>query len=391
MVNILNNPKAKVPLRIERLTLRLQGYEFDLKHISSEQNISDYSSRHPFDTCATKNNENEKYVNFVSKFACPNAITLDEIKHETKRDEMLQNLAKLVRTGEWYKLDKPEQYSEFKKADTKTLKYYRRLQNELTVSANNNLLLKGHRIILPQYYHKIAVTLAHRGHQGIEKTKTLLRSKVFFLNMDQQIEDAIRHCIPCQAVSNEKAPATLKVMPTPKHVWQCLNMDYLGPLPNRSYVLVVLDQCSRFPEVEFVTSRSANQLIPCLERMFSTYGIPETIVTGNGPPFKSSQLKEYMTQNGIKHRRITPLWPQANAEAERFMKPLTNIIQTAFIEKKSWKSEVYKFLFAYRSTPHSTTNIAPSELMFNRKIKYVIPNFDYQPSEDLVEKMEEND
>ena len=83
-----------------------------------------------------------------------------------------------------------------------------------------------------------------------------------------------------------------------------------------------------------------------------------------------------------------PLWPQANAEAERFMKPLTKIIQTAFIEKKSWKSEVYKFLFAYHSTPHSTTNIALSELMFNRRIKYVIPNFDYQPSEDLREKME---
>ena len=97
---------------------------------------------------------------------------------------------------------------------------------------------------MPQYDHKVAVTLAHRGHQGIEKTKTLLRSKVFFLNMDQLTEDEIRHCIPCQAVSKEKAPATLKVMPTPKHVWQCLKIDYFGRLPNGSYVLVVLDQRS---------------------------------------------------------------------------------------------------------------------------------------------------
>ena len=31
--NILNNPKATIPLRIERLTLRLQDYQFILKHV----------------------------------------------------------------------------------------------------------------------------------------------------------------------------------------------------------------------------------------------------------------------------------------------------------------------------------------------------------------------
>ena len=73
-------------------------------------------------------------------------------------------------------------------------------------------------------------------------------------------------------------------MQTPQHVWQCLKIDYLGPMPNGSYVLAVIAQRS----VKFVTNTSANQLTPCLERMFSIYGIPETIVTDNGPPFKSS-------------------------------------------------------------------------------------------------------
>ena len=95
-----------------------------------------------------------------------------------------------------------------------------------------------------------------------------------------------------------------------------------------------------------------------------------------------------MIQNGITHRKITP---QANGEAERFMKPLTKISQTAKIENKNWKSEVYKFLFAYRSTPHSSTKVAPAELMFNRKIRYTIPNSCYEVAEDIQKKLEEND
>ena len=54
---------------------------------------------------------------------------------------------------------------------------------------------------MPKFYHKIAIDLAHQGHQGIEKTKQLLRSKLFFLNMDQQIdEEKILLCISCQSV-----------------------------------------------------------------------------------------------------------------------------------------------------------------------------------------------
>ena len=73
------------------------------------------------------------------------------------------------------------------------------------------------------------------------------------------------------------------------------------------------------------------------------------------------------------------------------MKPLTKISQTAKIENKNWKSEVYKFLFAYRSTPHSSTKVAPAELMFNRKIRYTIPNSSYEVAEDIQKKVEEND
>ena len=47
-VSILSKTKTIVPLNIERLILHLQGYDFDIVHISSNKYISDYSSQHSF-------------------------------------------------------------------------------------------------------------------------------------------------------------------------------------------------------------------------------------------------------------------------------------------------------------------------------------------------------
>ena len=80
LMHILNNPRANVPLRIERLTLRLQGYDFTLKHVMSEQNIADYSSRHPYRAKTDELSTTESYINFVANYQCPKALTLDHIK-----------------------------------------------------------------------------------------------------------------------------------------------------------------------------------------------------------------------------------------------------------------------------------------------------------------------
>ena len=43
-------------------------------------------------------------------------------------------------------------------------------------------------------------------------------------------------------------------------------------------------------------------------------GILEEIISDNGPPFDSAELGDYMKRKGIKHHRVTPLWPQASRE-----------------------------------------------------------------------------
>ena len=52
--------------------------------------------------------------------------------------------------------------------------------------------------------------------------------------------------------------------------------------------------------------------------VFATPGIPETLKTDNGPPFQGFEFRKFMQYCGIRHRRITPLWPRSNAQAGNF-------------------------------------------------------------------------
>lgn len=393
LVNILNNPKSIVPPRIERLTLRLRGYDFDLQHVKSADNISDYSSRHPHDESDRAFEEStEEYINTIVEYSRPNAITIEDIKRETKNDKICNKLIELVNTQQWNWLDNKEAIQTFSEEDIKELKHYRSFREQLSLSEGHDIILKHTKIVLPKCYHNIAVNLAHVGHQGIVKTKALLRSKVYFKNIDEMVKKRINECIACQAVDTKPRASPVQIMEIPKNVWSTVNADFIGPFPNGKYLFVIIDQRSRFPVVETVNSTSANTLIPCLQQIFCTYGNPDTIVTDNGPPFQSTEFADFLHKCGTKHRRITPIWPQANGEAERFMKPLKKIAQTANIENKNWISELHNFLFSYRNTPHSSTKVAPAAMMFNRNPNFNIPQLTSKVNiEDLQQKTDAND
>ena len=77
---------------------------------------------------------------------------------------------------------------------------------------------------------------------------------------------------------------------------------------------------NRFPFVIEVKTTSANHVIPALDTLISFMGIPEIISSDNGPPFSSIEFKQFCDYFGIKHKKSTPLWPQANGLVENFNK-----------------------------------------------------------------------
>ena len=50
--------------------------------------------------------------------------------------------------------------------------------------------------------------------------------------------------------------------------------------------------------------------------MFAVYGLPDKLVTDNGPTFTSELFSEFMQQNGIHHIQTAPFHPASNGLAE---------------------------------------------------------------------------
>ena len=123
-----------------------------------------------------------------------------------------------------------------------------------------------------------------------------------------------------------------------------------------------------------MASTSAEDTIPKMEKIMATHGLIGELKTDNGPPFTSHEWANYFRSHSTKHRKITPRWPQANGEAERFMRTLTKVIRIAHAGGQNLESVIFSFLREYSLTPHSTTGIAPSYACFKRRVGDVIPH-----------------
>ena len=91
----------------------------------------------------------------------------------------------------------------------------------------------------------------------------------------------------------------------PNDNFDTVYMDFLGPLPTGETLFVLIDGCSRYPVTKIMKKTDAPHLIPCLDEIFATFGLPKQVISDNGPPFKSEETKKFMNENGIQHKTIT--------------------------------------------------------------------------------------
>ena len=60
------------------------------------------------------------------------------------------------------------------------LKLFKKVQSELTNSSDSKIILRGSRIVIPTALGERTIDIVHEGHQGLVKTKKLVREKVWF-------------------------------------------------------------------------------------------------------------------------------------------------------------------------------------------------------------------
>ena len=116
-------------------------------------------------------------------------------------------------------------------------------------------------------------------------------------------------------------------------------------------------------------STTVTKTIEVLRQMFSVYGLPEQIVSDNGPQFTAEEFAVFLKINGIKHNRSAPYHPATNGLAERFVQSLKQGLKTSTSSGLPLSRHLNNFLLTYQSTAHSTTGVTPSSLFLKREVR----------------------
>lgn len=248
--------------------------------------MTDYMSGHPLPE--TRTDRLEKYV--ITTVQSQHTVILDKIKEETAKDRELTKPAAAMKTGKWGKTD-PD------------LKPYLDLRADLYMA--DGLILRTDRIIPPESLRGRIIQIAHKeGHLGIRKTKEMLPRKYRFPGMNSCTDTILSSCcFDCQIATNTQHTEPAKMMTLPERPWEIVEIEFCGPFPSIEYTLVMTDQYSRYPEVEYLHLTAIKSVRQKLKKVFATHGITTTVQSDIGPTLNSEDFKEFAAEMGFTHKK----------------------------------------------------------------------------------------
>lgn len=346
---------SEVPIRCQRLLMRLMRFRVKAEHHPGKTLVvSDALSRNPVDTSPpdTQGEEDVKvYADSVIEFAPASEARLEEIRRATAEDPVLSRVVKLTREG-WPRRqhDVPDE----------VVQYYK-LRSDL--SYVSGILTLGCRIVVPKVLQTSIVDRLHDGHQGVEKTLDLAKNCVWWPGMIEHIKLKTRNCDLCNTLAAAQRKEPLMPSNLPEGPWRKLGMDLC--LHNNHNYLVVTDYYSRFLEIiRLSKDTTSHGVIENLKSIFARHGLPEEIISDNGPQFASQQFKQFTQDCRIKHSTSSPHFPSSNGAAERAVQTAKKILS----QKDPWLG-----LLAHRSTPQKSTGFSPSQLLMGRRLRTTVP------------------
>ncbi|KII68853.1 hypothetical protein RF11_03059 [Thelohanellus kitauei] len=155
-------------------------------------------------------------------------------------------------------------------------------------------------------FHKLGKT--HESHHGISKTNSLARLYVWWPSLEADIEKLVLSYTRCQLHKRKNHPKEpISHWNKISFAMERLHIDFAGPINEN----VIVD-------VPLMADTTSRIIICILRSVFSRTGIPESLVSDNGPQFSSAEFKIFLDQNNILHIRLAPYHPATNGLVERF-------------------------------------------------------------------------
>ena len=342
--------------RMQRWAIKMLKYNYDIEYRDTRKHANaDALSRLPTETPSITN------LDPITVFAMNQIkelpVTADDIKKYTAKDPLLSLVTDILFNGH----TEGSVYS-----DNPHLKPY--IQNITEFSIEQGCIMRGNKIVIPQQLQPQVLSELHEGHCGMVAMKSIARSYIWWPGIDHDIEMMVRSCYECKMVQNNPAKSPLHLWEWPNGKWERIHIDYAGPIKGLMY-LVVVDAYIKWPEVILRQSTTTKSTVNALRTLFAQHGLPKVIVSDNATNFASEEFNQFCLNNGIKHKRTEPYFPQKNGEAERFVQTLKRRLEKMNKDEGDVQGKLDRFLLCYRNTPHSATSETPSKLLKGQNLR----------------------
>jgi len=349
---------AAAPPRLQRMLLQLQKYDLHVVHVPGRNiPVADTLSRkflpaEPED-CDTSEDINAHVHSIIENLPITDG-KMKQLREATANDPQLQDLKSTIQDG----------WPELRKNCKKNIIEFWNFRDELSII--DGIIFKGEKVLIPVAMRPEMMKKIHSSHFGIEKTKQRARDIIFWPGMIKQIHDTVAACTICARMSPANPKEPLLPHEAPTRPWQKLGTD-IFTWHDRSF-LITVDYYSRYFEIDELTTTTSLAIIRKLSTHFARHGIPEVLISDNGPQFVSEDFNQFSATWDFKHITSSPGYPQSNGLAEKTVQTAKHILSKA----KADGSNPFLALLEYRSTPVDSL-ASPAQLLMGRQLRSILP------------------
>ena len=190
--------------------------------------------------------------------------------------------------------------------------------------------------------------------------------------MKQHVRSFIQNC-PCwQKLSTIDSKINSEHFSTSTHaIFDTFNIDYLGPFPDKGYILVIIDTFSRWTEMFWCKDSNAESAADCLLAHFGRFGSPNMIRPDRGLHFANDVIEEFLDLTGTPHNLTLAYSSQENAIVERVNKEVNRHLRGLVFDTPSLEGYAKCIPFVQRiinSSVNKRKNASPASILFAYKL-----------------------
>ena len=121
--------------------------------------------------------------------------------------------------------------------------------------------------------------------------------------------------------------------------------------------------------MESLQKTTTKSVCKVFKTLFARYGVPDMLVTDNGPQFSSAEFATSAKVWDFHHQTSSPHYPQSNGKAENAVKTIKRLSTKC---RESGHSE-FRALLDLRNTPSDEMGTSPAQRFLGRRCRTLLP------------------